>query len=105
MLSSESNDACSSLEEVMLESLVRVKIQDGRVIEGVLVCIDNFMNLIVNSATEYHGKEVIDFQEDDESSSTTNNQEDNGSKTLKRKLGTIMIPGDSITNVCRMKVI
>ena len=39
----------------LLGSVVRIVVDDGRVIEGDLSCMDKDLNFILNTATEYHG--------------------------------------------------
>ena len=39
----------------LLGSLIRVRISDGRVVEGELQCLDKDLNLVLGSAIEYHG--------------------------------------------------
>ena len=41
--------------DIMESALVRVEMLDGRMIEGILTCIDRSMNLIMSKAIEYHG--------------------------------------------------
>lgn len=40
----------------LLGSIIRVRISDGRIIEGELQCLDKDLNLVLGSAVEYHGK-------------------------------------------------
>jgi small nuclear ribonucleoprotein (snRNP)-like protein len=39
----------------LLGSMIRVRISDGRIIEGELQCLDRDLNLVLGSAVEYHG--------------------------------------------------
>jgi len=39
----------------LLGSLIRVRINDGRVIEGELQCLDKDLNLVLGAAIEHHG--------------------------------------------------
>lgn len=39
----------------LLGLLIRVRISDGRVVEGELQCLDKDLNLVLGSAIEYHG--------------------------------------------------
>ena len=39
----------------LLGSMIRVRISDGRIIEGELQCLDKDLNLVLGSAVEYHG--------------------------------------------------
>lgn len=47
----------TSLElfKMYLGKTVRVLIDDGRIIEGELACMDKDLNFIINGALEYHG--------------------------------------------------
>ena len=47
----------SATEELrtLLGKIVRIKIDDGRVIEGEFQCMDKDLNFIVGCAIEYHG--------------------------------------------------
>ncbi len=40
-----------------LNQSCRVKIKDERIFDGVLVCLDNKMNVILHSAWEFRGEE------------------------------------------------
>ena len=61
--------------------MIRVKVTDGRVVEGLLQCVDKDMNLVLSQGIEYHGLEAVD--------STM------GTDTL-RNLGSVMIPGSHV---------
>lgn len=41
--------------ENLLGNTLRIKMSDGRVIEGQFQCMDKDLNFILGSATEYHG--------------------------------------------------
>ena len=77
------NSAASQLENLYtyLGRNIRIKIKDGRIIEGEFQCLDKNMNFILGSATEYHGAQDIDFTTD---------------KSNFRLLGTVMVPGQHI---------
>ena len=83
----------SSLEKIkeMLGSIVRVVIDDDRIIEGEFQCVDRGMNLVVANATEYHrmlkSKDPISFVE--------------GPRTdfPLRQLGMAIIPGKHIVGI------
>ena len=75
--------------DIMESALVRVEMLDGRMIEGILTCIDRSMNLIMSKAIEYHGiKDVIGF-----------NYDNSHNKKNIRELRTVMIPSESIKNI------
>ena len=46
----------------LLGSLIRVRISDGRVVEGELQCLDKDLNLVLGSAIEYHGMIYISLK-------------------------------------------
>lgn len=64
---------------------VRVRISDGRLIEGEIQCIDLHENLIVVGAVEYHG-----IAQDDGSALDA---------TSTRSVGTVMVPGNHIVKI------
>jgi len=71
-----------------LDKMVRVKVTDGRVVEGLLRCVDKDMNLVLSQGIEYHGLESVDSAK--------------GTDTL-RNLGSVMIPGPHVCAVvCQM---
>jgi len=80
---SEANAKVQAL--VNKHSRIRVRISDGRLIEGELHCIDMNKNLIVAGALELHG-----MQKDDGEAQEA---------TLTRSLGTAMIPGLHILRI------
>lgn len=41
-------------------SQVRIKVNDGRVIEGIFSCMDSDMNFILDHAIEYYGDYAIE---------------------------------------------
>ena len=87
--SATSDSAEEALEELKIRFLsqtVRIKITDGRVIEGEFQCMDKNMNFILGNATEFYGTEKIEFDRD-------NKDEVHNS----RNLGMVMIPGKHVS--------
>ena len=54
---SEMTDSREPLAELKLRlgKTLRIKMDDGRVIEGEFQCMDKDLNFIIGGATEYHG--------------------------------------------------
>ena len=75
----------------ILGQIVRVVMDDDRVIEGEFQCLDKDMNLIVANATEYHrmlnGKDPISFVDNPKSDLPT------------RQLGMAMVPGSHLVGI------
>ena len=71
-----------------LGKTLRVKISDGRVIEGQFQCLDKDMNLILCHATEYFGMGDASISE---------NPQDLGLSS--RSMGSAMVPGQHILNI------
>lgn len=71
-----------------LGNTIRIRISDGRVIEGIFDCMDKDLNFILSSAVEYHNAQSDDFSKPHESS---------------RNLGMAMIPGPHVVSCKVMK--
>jgi small nuclear ribonucleoprotein (snRNP)-like protein len=69
----------------LLGSNIRIRISDGRLIEGEFQCVDKHMNFIIGNATEYH-----------------NHTDDNtalSKSSSSRALGMSVIPGNHVIKV------
>jgi len=88
MSSSTSSSELEALR-VYLNRVLRIKISDGRVIEGEFQCIDRDMNFILGQATEYHGVADVEF----------NASEAANARSLG---GMVMVPGAHILS-CHAK--
>lgn len=51
--------SATSVEKVkqLLGKKIRIKMEDGRLIEGIFHCMDKDLNFILNASVEYHGVE------------------------------------------------
>lgn len=56
MSDAENGHAANAVNRVKatLDSVVRVTVSDGRLVEGQLQCLDSDMNIVLANATEYH---------------------------------------------------
>ena len=81
----ESVEALELLKSTYLTKIVRIKIADGRVLEGEFQCMDKDMNFILGHATEYYGANSIEFDKDD-----------NENVHNYRSLEMVMIPGKHV---------
>ena len=70
----------------LLDQPMRVKLTDGRIIEGAFQCADKNLNFILANATEYYGAEDVNFAEGDVKNS--------------RAVGMVVIPGQHIISCC-----
>ena len=75
----------------ILGKRVRVVLDDDRVVDGSLMCLDKDLNLIIDNSTEWHSmlmsKETKNITFIDESTT----------KLPSRKLGMAMVPGKHVT--------
>eukprot|EP00392_Amoebophrya_sp_AT5.2_P016102 g16345.t1 len=66
--------------EALLDTRVRVELPDGRILTGVLWCIDGLQNIILRETTEHCVLDPDYFPEE----------------VTKRRTGAVMIPGKEI---------
>lgn len=64
-------------------STLRVKISDGRVIEGEFACLDRDLNIILNKAIEFFSMDAME----------------NGNEETSKTLGQAMVPGAHIIDI------
>mmetsp|Transcript_2929 Transcript_2929/g.3091 ORF Transcript_2929/g.3091 Transcript_2929/m.3091 type:complete len:105 (-) Transcript_2929:186-500(-) len=72
----------------LLGCTMRIRVQDGRLIEGIFQCMDREMNFVLNGATEYHNMTEDNFTD---------------MPSEYRKLGMAMIPGKFILRCSVLK--
>lgn len=77
----------SMKEEVasLLNKKVRISVDDGRILEGLLHCIDKDMNIVLAHGVEYHN--ASDIMAESLDTKTT------------RNVGSVMIPGSHIQEI------
>lgn len=86
-MSLTSEDSLLELKK-LLGSNIRIRISDGRLIEGEFQCFDKHMNFIIGNAIEYHNH------------SNNNNDDDKTISNLSsRSLGMSVIPGNHVIKV------
>ena len=74
-------------KSLVLGKLIRVLLSDSRIIEGILLCIDKHLNLIMGDVTEYHTchTNIINKQ------------------TISRMIGTATVPGIHVIKILLKK--
>lgn len=74
-------------ETLILGKLIRVLLSDSRIIEGILLCIDKHLNLIISDVKEYH----------------TNHTNIVTNQSISRLIGTATVPGKHVIKILLSK--
>lgn len=73
----------------LLSKRLRIRIRDGRVIDGLFMCTDNACNVVLSNCEEFLSQADVDEVENNGSNKTSN----------IRTLGLAIVPGQEITSI------
>lgn len=84
-----------------LDKWWKVKINDGRLLHGKCLCVDQWMNIILSQTREYysptgHFGEADAFEHGSDEEDNKNNKD---SDIRKRNVGLVMVPGKHVVNI------